>query len=70
MPMKLIGKLLVNTLALLVTAYIIPGFAVANIQAAVVAAIQVATRLGRGKTVVTVLPDTGERYLSTGMFDT
>lgn len=37
--------------------------------AAVVAAILVATRLGRGKTVVTVLPDTGERYLSTGMFD-
>ena len=38
--------------------------------AVVVAAIQVATRLGREKTVVTVLPDTGERYLSTGMFDT
>lgn len=30
----------------------------------VFAAVQVACRLGRGKTVVTVLPDTGERYLS------
>jgi cysteine synthase A len=28
------------------------------------AALQVATRLGAGKRVVTVLPDTGERYLS------
>ncbi len=37
--------------------------------AAVVAAIEVAIRLGKGKTVVTVLPDTGERYLSTGLFD-
>jgi len=36
--------------------------------AAVVAALEVATRLGKGKTVVTVLPDTGERYLSTGLF--
>lgn len=32
--------------------------------AAVVAAVQVAEKLGKGKTVVTVLPDTGERYLS------
>ena len=32
--------------------------------AAVVAAIQVAAELGEGKRVVTVLPDTGERYLS------
>jgi cysteine synthase A len=32
--------------------------------AAVVAAIEVARKLGKGKTVVTVLPDTGERYLS------
>ena len=23
----------------------------------------------RGKTIVTVLPDTGERYLSTGIYD-
>ncbi len=30
----------------------------------VFAALQVATRLGPGKTVVTILPDTGERYLT------
>ncbi len=30
----------------------------------VFAALQVATRLGAGKTVVTILPDTGERYLT------
>lgn len=30
----------------------------------VFAALQVAERLGKGKVVVTVLPDTGERYLS------
>jgi cysteine synthase A len=30
----------------------------------VVAALRVAERLGVGKTVVTMLPDTGERYLS------
>ncbi|HAA65050.1 MAG TPA: cysteine synthase A, partial [Thermoanaerobacter sp.] len=30
----------------------------------VFAAIEVANRLGKGKRVVTVLPDTGERYLS------
>ncbi len=33
------------------------------------AALQVAKRLGPGKNVVTVLCDTGERYLSTGVFD-
>jgi cysteine synthase A len=33
------------------------------------AAQQVAERLGPGKTVVTTLCDTGERYLSTGLFD-
>jgi cysteine synthase A len=32
--------------------------------AAVWAALKVAAALGPGKTVVTVLPDTGERYLS------
>jgi cysteine synthase A len=37
--------------------------------AAAWAAIQVARRLGEGKVVVTVLPDTGERYLSTAIFD-
>ncbi len=37
--------------------------------AAAWAAVQVAQRLGEGKTVVTLLPDTGERYLSTGLFD-
>jgi cysteine synthase len=37
--------------------------------AAVFAAVEVARRLGDGKVVVAVLPDTGERYLSTGVFD-
>ena len=37
--------------------------------AAAWAAIQVAQRLGEGKVVVVILPDTGERYLSTGVFD-
>lgn len=32
------------------------------------AAIQVAKRLGKGKRVVVVLPDTGERYLSTALY--
>ena len=36
--------------------------------AAAFAALQVAERLGDGKTVVVILPDTGERYLSTGLF--
>jgi cysteine synthase A len=35
----------------------------------VAAALQVAKRLGPGHNVVTVLCDTGERYLSTGIFD-
>ncbi len=36
--------------------------------AAAFAALQVAERLGDGKTVVVILPDTGERYLSTDLF--
>lgn len=35
----------------------------------VCAAIKLARLLGKGKTVVTVLPDTGERYFSTPLFD-
>ena len=35
----------------------------------VAAAIRLARRLGKGKTVVTVLPDTGERYFSTVLID-
>ncbi|MRH42544.1 cysteine synthase A [Aquibacillus halophilus] len=37
--------------------------------AAVFAAIQVAKRLGKGKKVVCIIPDTGERYLSMNLFD-
>jgi cysteine synthase A len=35
----------------------------------VAAALRMAKKLGKGKTVVTVLPDTGERYFSTELFD-
>ncbi|MBQ9778429.1 MAG: cysteine synthase family protein, partial [Clostridia bacterium] len=35
----------------------------------VAAALRMAKELGPGKTVVTVLPDTGERYFSTELFD-
>jgi cysteine synthase A len=35
---------------------------------ACVAALEVARRLGTGKVVVTVFPDTGERYLTTDLF--
>jgi cysteine synthase A len=35
----------------------------------VAAARKLAKRLGRGKTVVTILADTGERYFSTRLFD-
>jgi cysteine synthase A len=37
--------------------------------AAIWASLPIAERLGKGKTVVTVLPSTGERYLSTGLFE-
>jgi cysteine synthase A len=37
--------------------------------AAVHAAVHVAKRLGRGKRVVTVIPDAAERYMSKGIFD-
>jgi cysteine synthase len=33
------------------------------------ATLQVAARLGKGKRIVTVFPDVGERYLTTGLFD-
>ncbi|MCI7238592.1 MAG: cysteine synthase A [Anaerococcus sp.] len=35
----------------------------------VVGAIEIADKLGEGRSVVTVLPDTGERYLSTELYD-
>ncbi len=35
----------------------------------VAAAIRLAKKLGKGKTVVTILPDTGERYFSTVLFE-
>ncbi|MFC1691093.1 cysteine synthase A [Nanoarchaeota archaeon] len=37
--------------------------------AAMVAALETAKKLGKGKKVVVVLPDTGERYLSTVLFE-
>lgn len=33
------------------------------------AALTLAKKMGKGKKVVTILPDTGERYLSSGLFD-
>ena len=35
----------------------------------VAAALKLSKKLGKGKTVVTVLPDTAERYFSTPLFD-
>ena len=43
-------------------------FAGISSGAAVCAALKVASRLGKGKKVVVILPDRGERYLSTGLF--
>lgn len=37
--------------------------------AAVFASVPIAEKLGKGKSIVTILPSTGERYLSTGLFD-
>jgi len=44
-------------------------FAGISSGAAAFAALQVARELGRGKDVVVLLPDTGERYLSTDLFE-
>jgi len=33
------------------------------------AALNIAKKLGKGKVVVSILPDTGERYLTTGIYD-
>jgi cysteine synthase A len=44
-------------------------FAGISSGAAAFAAIQIAEELGSGKSVVTILPDTGERYLSTDLFE-
>ena len=35
----------------------------------VAAALRLAKKLGKGKTVVTILPDTAERYFSTPLFE-
>ena len=35
----------------------------------VAAALKLAKKLGKGKTVVTILPDTAERYFSTPLFE-
>lgn len=35
----------------------------------IVAALKLAKELGKGKTIVTIAPDTGERYLSTELFE-
>lgn len=37
--------------------------------AAVAASVEVAKKLGKGKKVLTVIPDNGERYLSTALYD-
>ena len=37
--------------------------------AAIYAAIQVAQKLGKGKKVLAIAPDGGEKYISMGIFD-
>jgi len=37
--------------------------------ASIYAAIEVAQKLGKGKTVVTLSPDGGEKYLSMGLYE-
>ena len=44
-------------------------FAGISSGAAAFAALQVAREMGSGKDVVVLLPDTGERYLSTDLFE-
>jgi len=44
-------------------------FAGISSGAAAFAALQVAREMGSGKNVVVLLPDTGERYLSTDLFE-
>ena len=36
--------------------------------AAIAAAVQVAKQLGKGKKVLAIIPDNGERYLSTALY--
>jgi cysteine synthase len=43
-------------------------FAGISSGAAIAAALQVSKKLGRGKQVVVIIPDRGDRYLSTGLF--
>ena len=44
-------------------------FAGSSAGAMLCAAVNVANELGVGKRVVTVIPDSAERYLSKGLFD-
>jgi cysteine synthase A len=44
-------------------------FAGSSAGAMVYAAVEIAAELGAGKRVVTVIPDSAERYLSKGIFN-